>query len=58
MPTFLCALCIAIILCSVILLVASTVIVYLASNFLSIHAMDSLHFLSWLYKVRCIKIVS
>ena len=54
MPTCLCCLCVAIVLCSLIFLVASTAIVYLASNFLSIHVMDSLDFLSWLYKVGCL----
>ena len=43
--------CVAILICSLVLLVAGTALVYLGSIFLNIHAMDSINFLSWLYKV-------
>ena len=44
-------LCVAILICSLIHLIAGTALVYLGSIFLNIHAMDSINFLSWLYKV-------
>ena len=43
--------CVAILICSLVLLVAGTALVYMGSIFLNIHAMDSINFLSWLYKV-------
>ena len=42
---------VAVVLCSVMLLLASTALVYLGANLISAHAMDSLYFLPWLYKV-------
>ena len=44
-------LCVAILICSLIHLITGTALVYLGSIFLNIHAMDSINFLSWLYKV-------